>query len=281
MKTSSQRLLQNSVLLALLAALFALSATAEVTSLVNYQGKLKKHGTNENGQINITFKIFTGETNNECIYEESQQVNVVDGLYSTLIGKNPTLGAIEEATKEDNAHLEVIINGAALKPREKFTPPPFAKRTLRVLRPSGGIWHEYSYSKHYELYGTLGGWQYTMMERSLGAVACAAIFAPETITNTVTSLKYYPFEIRYPNPADVQARVSAHNATNGLMRYLSQPFYFNLTNCPLHTWTTIPLSSNAADRILYPGEFTCFVFSSTFPEGTTYRFVVTAEMQVK
>ncbi len=123
----------KSILFIAAAALFISHlATAEITALVNYQGKLKKNGQSVNGPVNVTFKVFTGETNSECIYTESQQVTVKEGLYSTLLGKNPSQGNIEDASKLDDAYLEVEINGSTLKPREKFTPPAFAASAPQV-----------------------------------------------------------------------------------------------------------------------------------------------------
>jgi len=129
------------ILLLCVTVFSAFVAHGETTPLVNYQGKLKKHGTNENGQISITFKVFTGETNSDCVFEETQSVAVADGLYSTLIGKNPTLGNIEDACALDDAYLELSINGTKMKPRERFTPPPFAKKSVQrwsnCIHPSG------------------------------------------------------------------------------------------------------------------------------------------------
>lgn len=189
----------------------------------------------------------------------------------------PRRNSVRLASQND-AYLEVTINGTTLKPREKFTPPPFAKRTLRVLKPSGNVLNNYCAIGRIDLYARLVGEQFAGLNVNWeGQPPCSALlFGPETITNTVISLKFYPFLNDYYAPYSVQGRVSARNDTNAVTRYLSEPIQFDVTNCPMHTWITIPLSANASDRIIYPGEFTCFVFYATNPIVGTYHFYFTA-----
>jgi hypothetical protein len=255
-----------------------------VTSLINYQGKLKKHGTNENGQVNIIFKIFTGETNNECVFEEAQQVMVIDGLYSTLIGTSPTLGNIEDAAKLEDAHLEVSINGSKLTPREKFTPPPFAKKSTER-------WINYRFSDPYQPYQIMPYGCFEGVTESFPAATFHVLAEKVSLISLRINLSgpaAWAPEIDYFDQSP-EFHIQAVAAGGPLgTRALGPPLTFAITNeyrgtGPEHGWLTIPISTNT----LEVGEYLQVNFRSDFntTNQTTgscaawFRFLLDAQVK--
>jgi hypothetical protein len=244
----------------LLVALHTLALRGEVTSLINYQSKIKKHGTNEQGSVDLVFRVYTGPTNLTCIYQESQQVEVKDGLLSTLIGKNPTLGDIGEACKLDDAYLEVEINGNKLKPREKFTPPPFSKRSVQSWR---------LFALGYDPFGSLyqqGSAYLNPFNVPQGEFVnqSSAIFPMPAETTSLSSAKVLWLQLEgYANGANgVEAVGVAASATLVATDFISQnqrqvgsETFFYSTNTPTKAWLPLQLSTNANDLIIQPTEF--------------------------
>jgi len=95
-----------------------LSASAQPLPLLHYQGRLSL-GTNlVNGNIDLVLRVVTGPSGGEILYEDSNTVTVVDGLYATYIGDNTTTGELTQALTATNVYLEVVVNGNTLTPRE-------------------------------------------------------------------------------------------------------------------------------------------------------------------
>jgi hypothetical protein len=250
----------------MLAMLLAASSHAETTPLVNYQGKLTKNGKNENGQINITFKVFTGATNNECVYEESQQISVVDGFYSTLIGKAPTTGTIEDACRLDDAYLEVSINNQILSPREKFCPPAFAQK-------SSERWNTFGL-----LYFGTGSFEDNLISlRNLGAaqmiqgfsvytncdgngMSYRAVFPMPANQVTLASGKCLLTGASFYEPETgpfLTMQVTARTLTNSF-RVLGPTLVLSQTNNPFSgSWFDLPLCTNRLDLQIQPWEMLC------------------------
>lgn len=260
MKTSPQLFQQCAKAFALAFALFANNASAEVTPLVNYQGKLKHAGTNAHGPINVTFKVFTGDTNTECVYEESQQVNVVDGLYSTLIGQNPTLGTIEDATMLDDAFLEVAVNGTCLKPREKFTPPPFARKTEESWTLYGGINNPVStvnpLSTVYDVRNALSSFGATYRYNIGGGGHRAAVFPLPRRPVVLSSASVFVVDSAFSGAPEGQITfvLKAWDLV-GQHRQIGTPLSLSITNPPFRTWIAFDLGTNNAAKKLNPSDF--------------------------
>jgi hypothetical protein len=79
-------------------AALAFTATAQVPSLINYQGRLTdKAGTPVNGPVNIGIKIFDAATDGKAYYSEDiGEVTVVNGVYSFNYGAGKS---VAEATE--------------------------------------------------------------------------------------------------------------------------------------------------------------------------------------
>lgn len=121
------RLMLICLLIAIASVVYAGNHDSDDVSLVSYQGKLVQGGVLVSGDVDIFFGIYDSGTNGTCLYGESNIVTVVDGYYSTVIGKNPSWGQLKQILKQAGLYLEVTIDGEILSPREQFTPPPYAK----------------------------------------------------------------------------------------------------------------------------------------------------------
>jgi hypothetical protein len=103
------------------------SAHAQVPSLVNYQGRLI-NGTNlVNASVTVDFYLYTNSVGGSLVYLETDAgVAVVDGLYSTFLGDNPTIGVFADALTNAPLYVEVRINGATMCPRERIASVSYA-----------------------------------------------------------------------------------------------------------------------------------------------------------
>lgn len=108
------------------AVVIQLAALGEVPQLINYQGRLL-NGTNlVNGNVGISLRLFNVPGGGSTIYEDSNSVTVVDGLYSTLIGDQTNAGNFASALTNAQVWVEVAVNGAALTPRERLASVAYA-----------------------------------------------------------------------------------------------------------------------------------------------------------
>ena len=127
-----------------LAAMFLLSAfsllpathlLAQSPALINYQGRLLD-GTNlVNGTVGLSLRLFNTPSGGVPLYEDSNSVAVVDGLYATLIGDDPVDPSFLSAFTIPDVWVEVAVNGTTLTPREQIASVGFAL-TTRGLRVS-------------------------------------------------------------------------------------------------------------------------------------------------
>ncbi len=109
--------------------LAAITATAQVPDLINYQGKLVQ-GTNlYNGTLSIMFRLFDVPTGGAIpLYVDSNTVPVVDGLYSTYIGDHGIFGSFDVALAGTSVWVEVVLAGTnVVTPRERLVAAPYAQ----------------------------------------------------------------------------------------------------------------------------------------------------------
>ena len=103
-------------------------ACAGVPALVNYQGRLTD-GTNlVQGVVAVSLRLYDSPAGGTLLYEDSNAVAVVDGLYSTLMGDDTTAGDLAAALANTNVHLETVIQGIPLVPRERVASVAYALR---------------------------------------------------------------------------------------------------------------------------------------------------------
>ncbi len=117
--------------------LAALPSLAQVPALINYQGRLV-NGTNlVNGTVGLTLQLYDEATGGNLLYADSNNVAVADGLYTTFLGDNTVEGSLEDAAQYTNLHLEVVVNGQILSPRERVAAATYA--LLAGTVPDGSI----------------------------------------------------------------------------------------------------------------------------------------------
>lgn len=103
-----------------------LDAEAAPPQLINYQGKLI-NGTNlVSGQLSVVLRIYTNATMGSYLFEDSNTVTVVDGLYSVQLGAHPASGTLTAAIAGAEAWIEVEVNGTILSPRERILSATYA-----------------------------------------------------------------------------------------------------------------------------------------------------------
>lgn len=113
------------ILIGIIAAL-AVTLRAEAPEMFRYQGRLV-NGTNlVNATLPMSFKLYDAQSGGTQLYEDSNSVLVVDGLYSTYIGDNTVLGSLISAVTNAAVYLELTVNGETLSPRERLVSVPYA-----------------------------------------------------------------------------------------------------------------------------------------------------------
>ena len=119
MNTTSNRL---AIMLFLWSLLFLPSSQlfAQAPSLINYQGRLLD-GTNlVNGNVGLALRLYNVTSGGPILYEDSNTVTVVDGLYDTVLGDNTAPESLVSVLTNDQVWLEVVVDGIPLAPRERL-----------------------------------------------------------------------------------------------------------------------------------------------------------------
>lgn len=84
-------------------------------------------GTNlVNGSVGLSLRLYNVPAGGSSLYEDSNAVTVVDGLYSTFLGDNTTGGSLAVALTNVEVWLEAAVNGTALAPRERIASVAYA-----------------------------------------------------------------------------------------------------------------------------------------------------------
>lgn len=104
----------------------AINVQAQAPEMFRYQGRLVD-GTNlVNATLPMSFKLYDAQSGGNPLYEDSNSVLVVDGLYSTYIGDNTVYGSLTNALTNAMVYLELTVNGETLSPRERLVSVPYA-----------------------------------------------------------------------------------------------------------------------------------------------------------
>lgn len=117
---------RRSAIAAVCLALAALPCPAQVPALLNYQGRLVSGTELVNGSVGLSLRFYDAVAAGNLLYEDSNTVTVVDGLYSTFIGDDTTAGSLAGALTNAEVYIEVAVNGAALAPRERLAAVGYA-----------------------------------------------------------------------------------------------------------------------------------------------------------
>jgi hypothetical protein len=88
------------------------------------------------GTLNITFSIYPDQQSSDAVWTESQNVQVMGGKYSTLLGSTTPSGLPAEIFAADHAHwLGVRINGA--EKRYLLVSVPYAQNAVNAEQLGG------------------------------------------------------------------------------------------------------------------------------------------------
>ena len=123
--------------ISLLTCLFCLclivSASAQIPQTINYQGSLKNvgDGTPVNGAVDMTFKLCDSLSGGTCPWTETQSVAVSNGIYSVILGNDPT-NPLSGLAFDAPYYLEVAVNETTLSPRQQLTAVPYALNAASV-----------------------------------------------------------------------------------------------------------------------------------------------------
>ena len=121
-----------------LAWMLPLAAWSQAPSLINYQGRLLD-GTNlVNGSVALSLRLFDAPAGGTRVYEDSNTVTVVDGLYSTWLGDQTVAGQLDDALNRTSVWLEVAVDGLALTPRERLAAVAYARQVAGLLVHTNG-----------------------------------------------------------------------------------------------------------------------------------------------
>ena len=118
--------------ISLLTCLFCLclivSVSAQIPSTMNYQGSLKDaNGNPVTDTVEMTFALYDSLTGGIKLWEETQgSVNVVNGIYSVILGTGNSSTSLSSLAYDVPYYLEISINGEALSPRQPLTSVPYA-----------------------------------------------------------------------------------------------------------------------------------------------------------
>lgn len=115
-----------------IAVLVTTSSWAQVPQLIHFQGRMLSGSNLVNGNVGLSLRLFNLPAGGSKIYEDSNSVTVVDGLYSTYIGDNPTNSSFLVALTNAAVWIEVAVNGTALTPRERLASVGYSLATRGI-----------------------------------------------------------------------------------------------------------------------------------------------------
>lgn len=115
--------------LPLFVCLFAVTANASFPHLMNYQGRLDNANGDPvaDGNYNVTFRLLNVSSGGSALWQETQTVTTVDGVFSVLLGSLDTIP--ESIWYQDSAFLEIQPQGSdPVLPRSLLSVVPYAWR---------------------------------------------------------------------------------------------------------------------------------------------------------
>lgn len=119
--------------------LLAVSASAQVPQLINYQGNLADNAGDPvaDGDYDFIFAVYDASAAGNLKWTETHNnVPVADGIFSVILGST---NAIDGDDFDDaDRWLEVSVEGETITPRTRITALPYAMRIETVDGASGG-----------------------------------------------------------------------------------------------------------------------------------------------
>jgi len=105
---------------------------AATPELINYQGRIVDSGALFTGATSLVFRVYASPDNGVPIFEETQTVSVVDGLYSVRVGAESLSGQLFSVLTNNQIYLEVTVGATTLQPRERIVSVPYSLRSAGV-----------------------------------------------------------------------------------------------------------------------------------------------------
>ncbi len=112
---------------------------AQAPEMFRYQGRLASGATLVNATLPMSFKLYNAPSGGTKLYEDSNSVAVVNGLYSTYVGDNTVFGSLTNAMTNAAVYLELTINGETFAPRERLVSVPYALNAGGNKTPAGTV----------------------------------------------------------------------------------------------------------------------------------------------
>jgi len=106
----------------------AVATPAAVPNVINYQGRLTDNTPQQqpvNATVTIDFSVWDAATGGSSLWSETQSVQVVSGLFNTLLGSTTPIPSTVFSTGAMR-YLEVHVSGETLTPRQRIAATPFA-----------------------------------------------------------------------------------------------------------------------------------------------------------
>ena len=93
-----------------------------IPQLINYQGRLTDNAGNpQNGNFNMTFRIYDDSTGGILYWTETQpNVTVNNGLFNVFLGSVNPIAPITELPQGPNCYLEITVGTELISPRQRI-----------------------------------------------------------------------------------------------------------------------------------------------------------------
>ena len=130
----------NRIVIFMIFLLCCFSLYGQVPQLVNYQGKLTgKDGMALTGIFTIKFSIYPDSTGGAALWDETQDVNVMNGIFNVLLGSVRQFPNTLFSSSEKRYLGIKVGTDPEMKPRFLLTSVPFA---FQAMYPNiqGGVW---------------------------------------------------------------------------------------------------------------------------------------------
>ena len=116
--------MKQTIILITLLMLFATSAFAQIPQTMSYQGVLTDAAGNPvAGPVELTFKLYDAATDGTLLWQETQQVDVANGLFNVILGSSNPLNL---AFDKPYWLGSTIGTDAELQPRTALTASPYS-----------------------------------------------------------------------------------------------------------------------------------------------------------
>ncbi len=219
--------LRNKPYFALLSILFVAttfsSVIASTPSAMNYQGYLTDSGGKPiDGNFNLTFSIYSEENGGTLFWQETQNVDVSDGLFAVILGDNTPLTSAVFTTEK--VYLGIAVDSdPEMSPRQRITTAAFSHRVTTIDGAQGG-----SVSGDVEVLGNFTNGNYAFLNQlRLGSPSLSGkldLFQDGS-SNPIAELQPHPTagggEFRIYDPSHGQSVYASHDVSAGGGGFLS------------------------------------------------------------